>query len=133
MAPSDQTALQLGKFAKALATLKEAAAENEDRKGRDSLLLRYVFSFEMAWQSVRAVARDLGDDGTPRVAFMALETGFKLGYVQDPALWKRLRDARNGVSHAYDESMAISLAAVVRYDAIPEFERLLVVLQGVYL
>lgn len=122
---SDQTELQLQKFEQALTTLEEAAAQDEDRKGRDSLLLRFVFTFEMAWQSIRAVLRDRGDDETPRVAFAALATGFKVGYLSDQALWKRLREARNGVSHAYDEDMAIGLAATVRADALPEFKRLL--------
>ncbi len=127
---SDETELQLEKFEKALLTLEEAASEDEDRKGRDSLLLRFVFSFEMAWQSIRAVLRDRGDDETPRVAFAALATGFKVGYITDQELWTRLRDARNGVSHAYDESMAIDLSATVRADAIPEFRRLLTLLRN---
>ncbi|MGH6625885.1 MAG: HI0074 family nucleotidyltransferase substrate-binding subunit [Burkholderiaceae bacterium] len=125
MPHSDQTQLQLDKFASALMTLKETAAQNEERVVRDSLLLRFVYTFEMAWQSVRAVLRDRGDDETPRVAFEALATGFKVGFLTDVDLWKRLREARNGVSHAYDEQMAIALAAMVRVDAIPEFERLL--------
>lgn len=122
---SEQTQLQLTKFEQALATLKETAEDSEDRKTRDSLLLRYVYTFEMAWQSIRSVLRDRGDDETPRVAFAALETGFKVGYIRNEALWKKLREARNGVSHAYDEPMAIALSAMVRGDAIPEFERLL--------
>jgi hypothetical protein len=56
--------------------------------------------------------------------------GFKLGYIRNAALWKRLREGRNGVSHAYDEAMAVALAAMVRVDAIAEFERLLAHLQA---
>ncbi len=127
---SDQTQLQLGNFAAALDTLKETAEDDEDRKTRDSLLLRYVYTFEMAWQCILAALQDRGDDETPRLAFAALETGFKVGYITDSTPWKSLREGRNGVSHAYDESMAITLAAMVRIDAIPEFERLLKRLQG---
>ena len=67
---------------------------------------------------------------TPRVAFAALETAFKMRYITDESLWDRLRKGRNGVSHAYDEDMAIGLAAMVRLDAIPEFERVLAHLQA---
>ena len=63
---SEQTELQLRKFDQALCTLKETAGDDEDRKTRDSLLLRYVYTFEMAWQSIRAVLQDRGDDETPR-------------------------------------------------------------------
>ena len=127
---SEQTQLQLRKFADALATLVDTADDDEDRKTRDSLLLRYVYTFEMAWQSMRAVSQDHGNDETRRVAFASLEMGFKVGYITDAALWKRLREGRNGVSHAYDESMAVALAAMVRVEAIPEFERLLVHLRA---
>lgn len=125
MAFSEKAMLQLTKFESALQTLKETALDDEDRKTRDSLLLRYVYTFEMAWQSIRAVLIERGDDELPRVAFAALERGFKAGYLDDEDIWRRLREARNGVSHAYDEPMAIALSAMVRVDAIPEFERLL--------
>ncbi len=125
MTPSPQTTLQLDKLAQALATLKETAQESETRTVRDSLLLRFVYTFEMAWQAMRLVLRDRGDDETPRVAYEALAMGFKTGLITDAALWKRLREGRNGVSHAYNEQMAIALSAMVRRDAIPEFERLL--------
>jgi nucleotidyltransferase substrate binding protein (TIGR01987 family) len=116
---------QLEKFEKALATLTETAQISEDRTVRDSLLLRFVYSFEMAWQSIRAVLNDRGDDETPRVAFETLATGFKVGLIVRADLWKQLREARNSVSHAYDEQMAVALAALVRAEALPEFERLL--------
>lgn len=125
MAFSQSTALQLEKFSQALATLKETAQDNEDRKTRDSLLLRFVYTFEMAWQAMRAVLQDKGDVETPRVAFATLETAFQMRYITNEDLWDRLRKGRNGVSHAYDEGMAIGLAAMVRVDAIPEFERVL--------
>lgn len=127
---SESTELQLDKFAQALTTLKETAQDNEDRKTRDSLLLRFVYTFEMAWQAMRAVLQDKGDVETPRVAFATLETAFKMRYIIDEDLWDRLRKGRNGVSHAYDEDMAIALAAMVRIDAIAEFERVLAHLQA---
>lgn len=127
---SESTKLQLDKFAQALTTLKETAQDNEDRKTRDSLLLRFVYTFEMAWQAMRAVLQEKGDVETPRVAFATLETAFKMRYITNEDLWDRLRMGRNGVSHAYDEDMAIGLAAMVRMDAIPEFERVLAHLQA---
>lgn len=125
---SDRTLLELRKFADALTALQEAAGEIEDRKGRDSLLLRYVFTFEMAWQSMRQVLQDRGDTETPRVAFATLETAFKVGFIRDAGLWKAMREARNGVVHAYDEEEAIKLAAFVRQRALPELEALLATL-----
>ena len=130
MAFSQSTKLQLDKFTQALATLKETAQDSEDRKTRDSLLLRVGYAFETAGEAVRAVQEDKEDLETRRVAFSALETAFKMRYITDESLWDRLRKGRNGVSHAYDEDMAIGLAAMVRLDAIPEFERVLAHLQA---
>lgn len=91
---------------------------------RDSLLLRYVYTFEMAWQTLLFVLQDTGDRETPRLAFAVLETGFKAGLIRDPALWKEMRDARNAVVHAYDEGVAVALSAFVRGKAMAELERL---------
>ena len=121
---SERAQLGLRKFGDALATLREAAAAPEDRQARDSLLLRYVYSFEMAWQSLLFVLQDRGDRETPRLAFAVLETGFKAGLIHDPAVWKAMRDARNAVVHAYDEGVAIALAALVRSKALPALEAL---------
>ena len=55
MTTTPQTLLQLEKFDQALTTLKETAQESESRTVRDSLLLRFVYTFEMAWQAMRAV------------------------------------------------------------------------------
>ncbi|MBD3893640.1 nucleotidyltransferase substrate binding protein [Hydrogenophaga sp.] len=121
---SDRTKLELHKFADALATLHEAAVVPEDRMARDSLLLRYVYTFELAWQTMLFVLQDRGDRETPRLAFAVLETGFKVGLVRDPALWKAMRAARNAVVHAYDEGVAMALSAFVRGSAMAELDRL---------
>ena len=61
---SDRTKLELRKFADAFVALQQADEDDRgDRKSRDSLLLNYVFSFEMAWQSMRLVLADRGCDG----------------------------------------------------------------------
>ena len=128
---SDRTKLELRKFADAFVALQQADEDDRgDRKSRDSLLLNYVFSFEMAWQSMRLVLADRGDTETPRLTFATLATAFKVGMIRDPALWKDMREARNDVVHAYDERKAIALAAFVRAKAIPELKRLLVALQA---
>lgn len=127
---SDRTKLELRKFADAVATLEEAATGDETRQARDSLLLRYVYTFEMAWQAMRMVLEDQGDTETPRVAFATLETAFKVGLIRDPALWKEMREARNGVVHAYDEDKAVALAAIVRQKALPALVRLLAELRA---
>lgn len=129
MAMSDKTAEALRKFEEALRTLEEQAQEPESRMARDSLLLRYVYTFEMCWQCMHQLQLARGADDTPRVAFAVLALAFKLGWIPDAGLWKQLREARNGVSHSYDEDMAVRLAAAVRTLALPEFQRLRLLLR----
>lgn len=121
---SDRTLLELRKLDEALATLEESAADNETRQARDSLLLRYVYTFEMAWQAMRLILADRGDTETPRVAFSTLETAFVVSMIRDAELWKEMREARNAVVYAYDEGEAIALAAFVRSKALPELKQL---------
>ncbi|MEI8323804.1 MAG: HI0074 family nucleotidyltransferase substrate-binding subunit [Betaproteobacteria bacterium] len=127
---SDRTLLELRKFDEAVAALEEAVGEDESRKARDSLLLRYVYTFEMAWQAMRLVLTDRGDTETPKIAFATLETAFVVGMIHDPALWKDMREARNAVVHAYDEDKAIALAAFVRNKAFAVLKRLAVELRA---
>lgn len=129
MGLSDRSTLALAKFERALAALREVMDANETAMARDALLLRYVFTFEMAWQAMNAILRDLGED-PPRVASEVLKTAFVARLIEDPDLWRALREARNEVSHAYDEKRAIAIAALVRATALPAFDRLADVLRA---
>ena len=129
MGLSDRSTLALAKFERALAALREVMDANETAMARDALLLRYVFTFEMAWQAMNAILRDLGED-PPRVASEVLKTAFVTRLIEDPDLWRALREARNEVSHAYDEKRAIAIAALVRAKALPAFDRLADVLRA---
>ena len=46
--------LQIEQYGRALAALEDALADDDgDKKSRDSILLSFVFTFEMAWKSLR--------------------------------------------------------------------------------
>lgn len=79
MALSDGAQLGLRNLADALQTLTEQAQEPESRMARDSLLLRFVYTFEMCWQAMHHILRERGDEETPKVAFAVLKTAFRLG------------------------------------------------------
>lgn len=122
---ADRLGLQMALFHKALAALQEAvASDSGDKKSRDSILLSYVFTFEMAWKSLRAAlsARGLL---VPDYAAAVLRGGFQAGLIKDADTWDRLRFYRNDVSHAYDQAKAVAIAAFVRERAIEGFQELL--------
>lgn len=121
----DRLKLQLEQFGKALAALDDAiATDTGDKKSRDSILLSFVFTFEMAWRSVQR-ALILQGLNPPDHAATVLKAGVQGQLIRDLDLWDQIRDARNDVSHAYDEKKAIAIAALVRDSAQAAFGRLL--------
>jgi nucleotidyltransferase substrate binding protein (TIGR01987 family) len=125
----EKLAAQLVHYQKALMAFEAAIAEDEgDVKSRNSLLLSFVFTFEMAWKALK-VALLVRGLNTPDYAVAVLKAGFQAQLVDDAAAWERLKDHRNNVSHAYDEGLAIQIAAHVREHAVPLFQTLLTRLQ----
>lgn len=121
--------LQLQRFGKALAALEEAVAtDTGDKKSRDSILLSYVFTFEMAWRGLQ-FALALRGLRAPDYAAAVLRAGVQGALLDDPDGWDRMREYSNDVSHAYDEAKAIAIAAFVRAEAVARFRQLLERLQ----
>lgn len=121
--------LLLTQGVKALRAFNEAVATDEgDKKSRDSLLLSFVFTFEMAVKCLKEALAERGM-GVPDYAVAVLKAGFQAELIDDPAGWDALRDHRNNVSHAYDEAKAIVIAAHVRQHAEPLISKLLVRLE----
>ena len=121
---NDRLALELDKLTAAIAVLRESMDDDESRKARDSMLLRFVFTFEMAWRSMKfaMAARGLS---TPDYAAAVLRAALQAQIIVDATLWDTLREYRNDVSHAYEEAKAIKIAAYVREHALPAFEQIL--------
>ena len=110
---------------KAFAAFAEAVADDDgDVKSRNSLLLSYVFTFEMAWKCLKLAEVERGMV-VPDYAVAALKMGFQAGLIDDPAMWDKLREHRNNVAHAYDEEKAVAIAAFVRQYAATYFLKLM--------
>ena len=121
--------LLLRKGHQALKALEEAIATDDgDKKSRDSLLLSFIFTFEMAIKCLRAALAARGVS-TPDYAVAVLKTGFQAELIDDPATWDALREYRNSVSHAYNEALAIEIAAYVRQHAVVLVKKLLLRLE----
>ena len=122
--PEQNLVFQLGLFRKALKALDAAIADDDgDIKSRNSLLLSYVFTFEMAVKAMRAYLAVRGLN-TPDYAAAVLKAAFRAQLLDEPAIWEQFRDHRNNVSHAYDEGKAIVIAAFVREHASVHFSGL---------
>lgn len=121
----EKQAAQLARFKKALKAFEQAVAEDDgDVKSRNSVLLSYVFTFEMAWRTLRVALAVRGLD-VPDYAAAVLKAALQGRLIDDATGWEQLKDHRNNVSHAYDEVMAVRIAAFVREHAAPLCHRLL--------
>ncbi len=121
--------LALGHFEKALSRLEESLAYDESDMARDSVIKRFEFTFEMAWKAcyrwLRARASDVDEE-----AFAVLPRAFQNRLIADEAVWSNIRKARNQTSHAYQEKVAIEVAAYVRSAALSAFRLLLATLKA---
>lgn len=121
----EKLAFQVQQFKKALAAFEAAIAEDAgDVKSRNSLLLSFVFTFEMAWKTLKTglIVRGLNP---PDYAAAVLKAAYQAQLIDDATGWERLKDHRNNVSHAYDEELSIEVAAFVRQHAAPLCHKLI--------
>lgn len=116
--------LQIEQYGRALAALEDALADDDgDKKSRDSILLSFVFTFEMAWKCLRFTLIAKGME-TPDFAAGALRAAFQARLIDDADSWTRVKDMRNEISHAYDQARAVAIAVFVRESAMPLFRAL---------
>ena len=91
----------------AVKRLQEAVAQPESDLVRDAVILRFEFTFELAWKSLKIYLERQGlDCGGPR---STLKQAFAEGLINSPAeadVWLRALEDRNLASHAYDEALA---------------------------
>ena len=71
---------------------------------RTGVIGQFNLTFELAWKALQAVLRTHGaegsETGSPREI---LQLGYKLGFVNDSAVWIQMLKKRNTSVHIYDE------------------------------
>ena len=74
---------------------------------RDSAILRFELTFEVAWKLVQLLAREQGYEvHSPRQAF---QRAFTMGWVTDEEVWADIVKARNTAIHVYRQEYAVAL------------------------
>ena len=118
--------LLLRKGHQALKALEEAIATDDgDKKSRHSLLLSFIFTFEMAIKCLIAALAARGVS-TPDYAVAVLKTGFQAEVIDDPATWDALREYRNSGRHASQEEPALKDADLFRPHAVGVVNKVLI-------
>ncbi len=111
-------------FSNCLNVLRGADFElaNENDIYRTGIIGQFNLTFELAWKDLQAVLRMHGAEGaeigSPREIF---QLGYKLGFVEDPAVWLAMLKASNTSVHVYDEGEINELILLIRDSFIPAF------------
>ena len=115
---------KLDNFSNCLNVLKDADFElaNENEIYRTGVIVQFNLTFELAWKALQAVLREHGaegaDTGSPREI---LQLGYKLGFVDDSAVWLTMLKKRNTSVHIYDENEVDEMLLLIRDSFTPAF------------
>lgn len=115
---------KLDNFSNCLLILKNADFElaNENDIYRTGVIGQFNLTFELAWKALQAVLREHGaqgaETGSPREI---LQLGYKLGFIDDAAVWLTMLKKRNIAAHIYDENQIDDLLLLIRDSFIPAF------------
>ena len=118
---------KLENFSRCLSVLKGANFANADNDEiyRTGIIGQFNLTFELAWKALQAVLRIHGAEGSstgsPREI---LQIGYKVGFVNDQAVWTAMLKKRNTSVHIYDEEKIDELLLMIRDSFIPAFEKL---------
>lgn len=115
---------KLDNFANCLNVLKNADFEvaNENDIYRTGVIGQFNLTFEQAWKALQAVLRAHGvqgaETGSPREI---LQLGYKVGFIEDAAVWLTMLKKRNTAALIYDESQIDDLVLLIRDSFTPAF------------
>ena len=110
---------KLDNFSNCLDVLKNADFEfaNNNEIYRTGVIGQFNLTFELAWKALQAVLRIHGAEGagtgSPREI---LQLGYKLGFVNDSAVWLLMLKKRNTAAHIYNEEEIDETERIHCYD-----------------
>ena len=103
---------------------------NEDEIYRTGIIGQFNLTFELAWKALQAVLRVHGVEeaatGAPREL---LQLGYKIGFLDDAAVWLAMLRIRNHSIHIYDEERIDETLLLIRDSFLPAFRKLSETLQ----
>lgn len=115
---------KLDNFYNCLTILRNAdfkLADNNDIY-RTGVIGQFNLTFELAWKALQEILRLHGaeeaDTGSPREI---LQLGYKLGFVNDSAVWLLMLKKRNTSVHIYNEQEVDEMILLIRDSFIPAF------------
>ena len=118
---------KLDNFLNCLTILKTADFELADNNEiyRTGVVGQFNLTFELAWKALQEVLKMHGvkeaDTGSRREI---LQIGYKLGFVNDSAVWLLMLKKRNTSVHIYNENDIDELILLIRDSFLPAISNL---------
>ena len=115
---------KLDDFSNCLNVLKNADFKLADNNEiyRTGVIGQFNLTFELAWKALQEVLKLHGAEeastGSPREI---LQLGYKLGFVDDSAVWLLMLKKRNTSVHVYNEDEVDEMILLIRDSFIPAF------------
>lgn len=118
---------KLDNFSNCLTVLKNAdfkLAESNDIY-RTGIIGQFNLTFELAWKALQEVMKMHGVEGSstgsPREI---LQLGYKVGFLNDSAVWLLMLKKRNTSVHIYNEEEIDEMIMLIRDSFLPAFTNL---------
>ena len=123
---------KLDNFSNCLSVLKNADFKLADSNEiyRTGVIGQFNLTFELAWKALQEVLKQHGaagaETGSPREI---LQLGYKIGFVNDSAVWLLMLKKRNTSVHIYNEEEIDEMILLIRDSFIPAFVNLETILK----
>lgn len=114
-------------FSKALRNLEQSQHYQPpyDAVTEAGLVALFQVCMEQSWKAMKATLEEQGfseaQTGSPR---KVIKYAYSAGMIDDEKGWLDALEARNLVTHSYDESVALKLIGLTRTRFIPLFQQL---------
>lgn len=118
---------KLDNFSSCLDVLRRADFEiaEENEIYRTGIIGQFNLTFELAWKALQEILKLHGaagaETGSPREI---LQLGYKLGFLNDSAVWLLMLKKRNVSVHIYNEDDIDEMILLVRDSFMPAFSAL---------
>ena len=118
---------KLDNFSRCLDVLRHANFEfaKENEIYRTGIIWQFNLTLELAWKALQEILKLHGaagaETGSPREI---LQLGYKLGFLNDSAVWLLMLKKRNVSVHLYNEDDIDEMILLIRDSFIPAFSAL---------
>ncbi len=120
---SDELKYSLEKLNSAIKRLDEGVKEAKDNLGRDGVIQRFEFTFELLWKTLRLFLLDEGIiTKSPKES---LKEGFKFGLIKDEEIFLDMLEDRNQTSHIYSDEVSAEIFKRIKTRYLDPLKRIL--------